>query len=92
MISVVTNNSYIKNATEVAIPFSGMTRGNVLTIQRGPGTGYMVSSYMTKNSYYLCYDAMVSFGNGNISIGCTANTWGLTTIPVRVDANSIRWR
>ena len=93
MTTVVSNNSYIKSATEILISFNNNPRAGQLHIHYiNSGDNIVTSCYTTSNAYTMSVRGLCSFSNGTISIGCSANTWGFTSIPVSIAANSIKYR
>lgn len=93
MVSVVTNNSYIKNAHEIVVTFAANPRSSQIYLCRTTeGIIYGVSTYSTSTPYVLTVRAVCRFPEGNIDIGCACNTWGLSAVSVSVAANSIKYR
>lgn len=90
---VVSDNSYIKNAKEVLISFSSNSRiGQIHIIRSISGFQCGISAYLTETPSYLVVYARCNFDTGNIQIGCSANSWGVSRIPVKIDANTVRYR
>lgn len=93
MVTVVSNNSYIKSATEILITFNSNPRAGQLHIYYiNSKDNIVTSTYITSTPYTLSVRGLCHFVNGTISIGCSANTWGFTDVPVSIAANSIKYR
>ena len=88
--AIVMNSNQVKNAKEIYIPSLAADRGSNLCCKCiGKNPARMISTYGTQGGYYLSYLISVDFINGNIGVTCTQNSWGLPTIPLKIDANSI---
>lgn len=91
--AIVTNSNQVKNAKEIYIPSLAAYRGSDLCCKCiGKNPARMISTYGTQGGYYLSYLVTVDFINGNIGVTCTQNSWGLSTVPLKIDANSILYR
>ena len=90
---IVTNSNQVKNAKEIYIPSLAGYRGSDLCCKRIRNyPARIVSTYGTQGGYYLSYLVSVDFINGNIAVTCTQNSWGLSTVSLKIDANSILYR
>lgn len=90
---IVTNSDQVKNAKEIYIPSLAGYRGSDLCCKCiGKNPARMISTYGTQGGYFLSYLVTIDFINGNISVTCTQNSWGLSTVSLKIDANSILYR
>ena len=93
-VPIVSNNSYIKNAKEVLVSFPSNPRVGQIHLIRSVDSSTQVgtSAYITGTPYYIAVTVNCNFVNGNLTLGCSVNTWGVTSVPVKIDANTVRYR
>lgn len=88
---VVSNNANIQNANEVIIPFTQNRIGQITLTRTQNNNAIGLSTYIS-GAYSISVKAYCDFNSGTIGMGCSMNSWGLSTIPVSVSANSVVYR
>ena len=90
---VIENSNIVANANEIIVHFT-QSRAGSIHITKPPFGGLVCkhSTYHTTYDYKLSVSVCVNWNSGTIIIQCLENTWGLTVIPVGVNANTIIYR
>ena len=90
---IVANSNQVKNAKEIYIPSLSDYRSSDLYCKCiGKNPVQLISTYGSQGGYYLSYIVTIDFINGNISVTCNQNSWGLSVVSLGIKANSILYR
>lgn len=91
-VTAISGSSYILGASEVLVQFTVPRAGQIHIINPNTGgTIYKHSNYTFGANMVQIYVA-VNFDSGTIIFGCPTNTWGIATVPVAINANTIRYK
>lgn len=85
---IISNSDVLKTCNEILIKFTEDRIAKLHLIDEG----IAISSYLVSNDYKMCVRVKWVKSTGTLSMGCSANTWTLSTIPVKINANTIKYR
>ena len=56
------------------------------------GMGYAFNNTVTSSGYTASCETKINFSNGDFYFGCGTNTWGFAMFPMKIAANTIKYR